>query len=301
MPLPEALQGERWTEDIARKILPLLVWCAENEKTITYGQLDEELQRRGWGHHVNVVVYGHPAGAIGDAMIETEQETGVKHPPINALIVNAKSGIPGSGCDYYITNHLRGIPKRGLSDSDRQTMAWETFEEVWRFDGWRDVLKRYGLKPIVDAIPALEDVETSDREPTKSGWSSEPESEAHRKLKEWVADHPEVLASKIEFQRGETEWLFASGDRVDVLFQHGEGCIAVEVKSEISNDADLERGIYQCVKYRALLRAELKIKGLVPNGRSVLVTSKTVPAALQEDADNLGVSIIFVSKDSLKI
>lgn len=301
MPLPKALEGDRWTEEIARKMLPLLVWCAENEKRITYGQLDSELQRRGLGHHVNVVVYGHPAGAIGDAMIETEQETGVKHPPINALIVNAKSGIPGSGCDYYITNHLQGRPTRDLSDDDRKSMAEDTFEEIWQFEGWRRVLADYGLQPLHGGIPALMDEVTEPGAPVKSGWSNEPESESHRKLKEWVAAHPEVLLSKIKFSKGKTEWLFGSADRVDVMFQHEKGSIAVEVKSEISNEADLERGIYQCVKYRALLRAELKVRNLIPNGKAVLITSKRFSPRLQQVADILGVPVIFVSKKEVEI
>jgi hypothetical protein len=62
MALPEALQGERWTEMTARRIFPILVWCAERGTKITYGQLDAELQRRAWGHHVTAVMYGHPAG-----------------------------------------------------------------------------------------------------------------------------------------------------------------------------------------------------------------------------------------------
>ena len=31
--------------------------------------------------------------------------------------------------------------------------------------------------------------------------------------------------------------------------------IAVEVKSRISNDADITRGIFQCVKYKVVLEA----------------------------------------------
>lgn len=134
MPLPDALQGDRWTEATARNILPLLVWCAENEKKITYGQLDTEIQRRRWGHHVNVVVYGHPAGAIGNALLETERETGNKIPPINALVVNAKSGIPGNGCDYYLTTYLDDHPRKQLSDEQRKAMAEEAMKEVWQFD-----------------------------------------------------------------------------------------------------------------------------------------------------------------------
>lgn len=295
MPLPEAFRGDRWTEATARNIFPLLVWCAENEKKITYGQLDEEIQRRGWGHHVNVVVYGHPAGAIGNALLETEQETGNKIPPLNSLVVNAKSGIPGSGCDYYLTTYLDDKPKKKLTDEQRKAMAEEAMKEVWQFDGWREMLIRYGFQPLQGDIPALRTEESQKKAPTKSGWSSEPESEAHRLLKEWVAENPQILKSKIPFHVGHIEWLFASADCVDVMFEHEEGCIAVEVKSEISNDADLERGIYQCIKYQALLRAELKASGIIPNGTAILVIARQLPSQLQELADLLSVKVLVVA------
>lgn len=291
MPLPDVLRGDRWTEVTARNMLPLLVWCAENEKKITYGQLDAEIQRRGWGHHVNVVVYGHPAGAIGNALLET----GEKIPPLNALVVNAKSGIPGNGCDYYLTTYLVDKPSKKLTTDQRKAMAEEAMKEVWQFEGWQGILNRYGLKPLRGGIPALRSEKVQKKGPAKSGWSSEPESEAHRLLKEWVAQNPQILKSKVSFRSGHTEWLFASADCVDVMFEHEDGCMAVEVKSEISNDADLERGIYQCIKYQALLRAELKAKGLIPNGTAVLVTARQLPLQLQKLADLLAVRVLTVA------
>jgi hypothetical protein len=73
MAMPESLQGDRWTERTARKILPLVIWCAKNGATITYGQLDNAVVSRNWGHHVMAVQYGYPAGAIGSALIEIEK------------------------------------------------------------------------------------------------------------------------------------------------------------------------------------------------------------------------------------
>ena len=295
MPLPKALLGNGWTKDTARNMLPLLVWCAENKKKITYGQLDKEIQRRRLGDHANVVVYGHPAGTIGNALLETEQETGKKIPPLNVLVVNAKSGIPGSGCDYYLKTYLDDKPKEELTVEQRKAMSEEIMEEVWQFDDWKSLLSSYGLHPLQGDIPALHSEKLQKRKANKSGWSGEPESESHRLLKEWVAKNPQILKSKISFRAGHTEWLFASADRVDVMFENKEGCLAVEVKSEISNDADLERGIYQCVKYQALLRAELKANGLIPNGIAVLVTVRQLPLQLQELADLLSVKIIKVA------
>jgi hypothetical protein len=296
MSLPEALIGSTWTRETARNMLPLLVWCAKNGVAITYGQLDTELQRRKLGHHVNVVVYGHPAGTIGDALLATEEEIGERIPPLNALVVNAKSGIPGSGCDYYLKHYLAEMSVAALTVEQRRSMALDTMEEVWRYQGWDDLLERYDMRPIRSSIPALKRVVQKSVAPRKGGWSNEPESEQHKLLKEWVAKNPEILKSKIPFGRGSEEWLYASADKVDVMFEHKDGCIAVEVKSSISNDKDLERGIYQCVKYQALLRAELKAEGNIPNGISVLVVERALPQRLIELADLLGIQVIKVAR-----
>jgi hypothetical protein len=68
-----------------------------------------------------------------------------------------------------------------------------------------------------------------------------------------------------------------------VVFEHEDGCIAN------ANDADLERRIYLCVKYQALLRAELKSKDKISNGSSLLVTDSQLSPSLQALADLLGV------------
>ncbi len=117
-----------------------------------------------------------------------------------------------------------------------------------------------------------------------------------RQLKKWVAQNPHVIKSKIPFKAGTTEWLFASSDRVDVMFEHVDGCAAVEVKAAEAADAELERGIYQCVKYQALLRAELKAEGKVPNGSAALITERDLPADLQNLADLLGVAVYAVAR-----
>ena len=293
MALPEALGGSGWTAVTARQMFPLLVWCAKQGKKITYGQLDTELQRRRWGHHVNVIAYGHPAGAVGNACIEIEKEFGEKVPPLNALVINAKSGIPGTGCDYYLAAYLDKKRSRNLTDAQRKAMAEETMEEVWRFQKWDEILDQCGLSPISGAIPSLHS-ENQRKAPRKRGWSTEPESAAHQALKKWVAENPQVLGSKIPFRPGQIEWLFASADRVDVMFEHKDGCMAVEVKAANANDADLERGIYQCVKYRALLRAELKAESKIPNGSSLLITETRLSPVLQALADLLGVRVITV-------
>lgn len=296
MSLPEVLTRATWTGETARNMVPLLIWCAKNGFSITYGQLDAEIQRRKLGHHVNVVVYGHPAGAIGDALLATEKETGQRIPPLNALIVNARTGIPGTGCDYYLRHYLGKTSSRELTAGQRESMAIDTMEEVWRYQGWDELLNRYKMRPIRGRISLQKKGDQVSTVPSKGGWSNEPESEQHKSLKKWVANNPQLLKSKIPFKLGTEEWLYASADKVDVMFEHQDGCIAVEVKSSISNDKDLERGIYQCIKYQSLLRAELKAKGHVPNGLCVLVVERDLPQKLVELSDLLGIRVVKTSR-----
>lgn len=74
--------------------------------------------------------------------------------------------------------------------------------------------------------------------------------------------------------------------------------LQLKYKAFEASDAELERGIYQCVKYQALLRAELKAKNKVPNGVAVLVTERRLPFVLQKLADKLGVRAISVKRVS---
>jgi len=48
----------------------------------------------------------------------------------------------------------------------------------------------------------------------------------------------------------------------------------VEVKTSKCSEDELQRGVYQAVKYRAVLRAEQKAIRHVPNGEAVLVSTR---------------------------
>lgn len=71
---------------------------------------------------------------------------------------------------------------------------------------------------------------------------------------------------------------------------------AVEVKSLRSGPDDLQRGVYQCIKYQAVIRAEEKAlkhgKGTVRPVRTVLVCEGTLPAGLRAIANMHSVTVI---------
>jgi hypothetical protein len=67
--------------------------------------------------------------------------------------------------------------------------------------------------------------------------------------------------------------------------------LAVEVKSVRSNEIDLYRGIFQCIKYKALLEAEATCAGSTPNIDALLVSEKALPPEFARHAELLGVKV----------
>jgi len=75
------------------------------------------------------------------------------------------------------------------------------------------------------------------------------------------------------------------------VFNSDNEIVAVEVKSKDSNWADLQRGIYQCVKYKAVLGAQ---NDRLPVS-SWLVTETELDGDLKRLAKKLGVKHKIVS------
>ncbi len=296
MPLPKTLQGNTWTRVTARAALPLLIWCAKNGRTITYGKLDQEIVNRGLGHHVMAVLYGYPAGAIGSALIEIEEEWCEAIPPLNALVVNAQNGLPGSGINYYLQRYYepeKNVDK--MTEDEKRAVIEEIHQDIFAYQRWDDVLKKCGIRPVRTGINDEDDAPDEIKRPGRGGWSSEGESKEHKALKQFVADNPAVVGLSTSTEKGQMEYLFASGDKADIVFATKNGFLGVEVKSVISNEADLNRGIFQAIKYQALLRSEQKAVLSPPTARAVLVTERKLPISLQNLADILGVSVYVVS------
>ncbi len=295
MPLPDALQGDSWTKVTARAALPLLIWCAKNGRTITYGRLDQEIVNRGLGHHVMAVQYGYPAGTIGDALIETEEEWGESIPPLNALVVNARDGLPGKGVNYYLESYYDSDKKVAkMSTRERRAVIEEIHADIFAYEYWDKILGEYGLNPIDNGIADNDHDPDRVDQPRRGGWSSEGESDEHKILKEYIARHPASVGLSSRNKKGIVEYLFASGDKADIVFETGNGFLGVEAKSIISNDADINRGLFQAVKYQALLRSEQKAVLVPPTSRAVLVTERELTPSLQNLADVLGIDVHVV-------
>ncbi len=96
------------------------------------------------------------------------------------------------------------------------------------------------------------------------------ESEAHRRLKLYVAKTPDLLSLSSSAE-SEIEHLFCTGDRVDVLYNN-HGPLRTVVEVEIEGAENIVVGIHQAIKYRSLAAAESSLGILSPDVQAFVVS-----------------------------
>lgn len=248
-------------------ILPVLIRAAKEGHPITYTELAEELKdafgipplaRKTW--------YGWPVGYVGKRVRGWDKAI----PPINVIVIGATSGQPGIGADdvaSYYTIRGQDIAKRR---KDYMKAAADAVFDYGR--KWDEVAKHFKVDVLPTRASSVDGSEpiALPKIPAKFG----PESPNHKALKAWAAAHPDQFKRFGIFRRGKTEEQLSSGDRLDAYFFNGIDRLAVEVKASNANDDELKRGVYQCVKYRAVLRAENLARRLAPAAAAVLVSTR---------------------------
>ena len=118
------------------------------------------------------------------------------------------------------------------------------------------------------------------------------EGEEHKAVKEFIRKHPESLGYS-DVVLAETEHILPSGDRLDVYFELSDGThVAIEIKPSISPDQDITRGIFQCVKYHAVMEALRTIECKDYEIEVLLVSVSTLSSHNRTLADELDVDYI---------
>ncbi len=255
------------------------------EPFITYGAIRKELEYQLGIQRIFPTQIGHVAGTLMDLILEIDPRA----PLINVLITR-DTGIPGRGVAGYLARRYK---KKQLAAWDKLSnkKKLETVEverkKVFRYKKWKElnriIFGSYGDIDLLEQAGNEHDYFAGS--PRFGGL---PESEEHKRLKKWVADNPKKIGISREYGKGTNEVTLLSGDEVDVMFSFGTSFCMVEVKSKISNDADFLRGLYQCVKYREVKRAEHF--PFMADVEAVLVTERVLSNQLQERARTLGVA-----------
>ena len=118
------------------------------------------------------------------------------------------------------------------------------------------------------------------------------EGQAHKLLKLYLAQHPELVGVS-PIARVHLEYTFLTDDRVDVMFEnHFPERTVVEI--EVEGRDNLIKGVHQAVKYAALAGVERRAPLVSPRVRAHVVAYKTAYPAVIELADAYGVNLVAV-------
>lgn len=265
--------GTNWTSSTARQALPILLALAKEQRKCTYQELDREIIRRNRlpykDHKRNM---GDVLSRIGDMLNMLSTEWQSELPPLTVLITGGQSGKPSDGVDRFLE---RFASRGGLGPlkGNRSSIIKNATQAVYSCSRWDQVAHYFDLEIPADNIRV---------QPITLPMPNVPESQVkesleHEQLKCYVAAHPELFTDYGSFGPGKTEVQLRSLDRLDVLFGDDQRLLAIEVKAKNVDARELTRGIFQCVKYAALLRAEEALENKNRDVHVVLVTSRTLP------------------------
>lgn len=276
--IDEVIDTQR-TRELVRILLPHMIsWAQAGYTDKTYKSLNNIL---GYSNFRGI---GRVLGRIDDVIVRLRHDSGKSGIPIlNALIKNANTGLPAGGfsyvCDGYNTmppqaqhDIVDGINKRAIE-----------------YRHWDWVLDALGLEPV---SPVVTEEELKIGSKTLYGRGGE--GAEHKALKEYIKSHPEAIGF-YDVLSAEVEYDLPSGDRLDVFFVlKDQTQIVIEVKPSSSPEGDVMRGIFQCVKYEATLKAMRKLRNRGYDIRTVLVVGAPLTSVNQKIADALGVKYKFV-------
>lgn len=262
----------------------LLRALRSGEPFVTYGAIKTELEYQLGIKAIFTIQIGSVAGTLMNDLLGKDP----KAPLLNVLITRS-NGIPSKGAasylaDRYQDDRLREWDK--VSKDEKLTIVERERTKIFAYPHWDKLAAELYGKPKDRRVREPEGNEYDFK--AIGGRGGEAESAEHKRLKEWVSKNPGKIGVPTPQQLTTVEARLLSGDEIDVLFSSGTKFYTVEVKSSRSNDADFTRGIYQCVKYREVKRAEHAPYKI--DIETILITEAELSPKLAERAKLLGVT-----------
>ena len=272
--IADTCHSPKTIENVSKAIPILIRWAQNGITTNTYGDIIRELG------FVRFSGIGTVLGYIEDVIDSLRKKTGKQIPTLNSL-VTGKDGLPSDGFDYVYSKYS------SWPLDVKKTFVAGINKKATDYEHWDQVLQLLCLKPSV--VTSKKDEEKI-RSGKGHGYGEGPQ---HKALKDYIYSHPESIGLRnIVKEKSKTEYILLSGDKLDVYFEQKDGTrIAVEVKSIISQDDDILRGLYQCVKYKAVLDAEDKTHCLMVKSKSILVIEGILSPSNQQVKDSLGIVV----------
>lgn len=290
--LTQLQQGRTYTvADLSEQGAPLLFgWliARKSNAPLTYGEVARRLEaplgiQRIFPTHI---------GSVAGRMMELIHGIRPRAPLINALVVDAKCHLPGEGITSFLVGYY-GRQYENYIDmplSRRRQITDRAIAEVRSYRGWIGVYQQlFGHKPPTP-LDELQRTSEKDGKSPDGRLGGGGEGLEHKRLKAYVAERPNrVTRALLGAVAVTVEAPLLSGDSVDVRFDQGQLTVLVEVKSRISNMDDLMRGLYQCIKYKAVAEAEAFPRE--PEVRVYLIVEEDVPREVSLRARQLNLKI----------
>lgn len=272
-----------WDEKLylerARAALPLLVRQAGAEQTIYYSDLAAELGMPN-PRNLNFVL-----GAIGNELKRLGRIHGKSIPPIQTLVVNKKTKLPGEGILWFLRDRKKIRERYSKANNRlRQHILRDLLFDVFNYEYWPEVLNALKLRPTKEIALKLAS--------SPRGRFGSEEGPAHKALKKLIQSKPHLLGIRNTLKR-EVEYSLQSGDKIDVFFETQNEIYAVEVKPADAPIYDINRGIFQTVKYQAVIEAQQRLlaKSKQKDVFSLLVLGGEFPEELRSTKNTLGVQV----------
>lgn len=254
--------------------LPILVRQAHAGQTIYYGELADELGI------ANPRTLNYVLGAVGTSLTELGRRWDKDIPPLQALVINRAEGMPGAG---FVNSIVDPQLLSGATRRTRKQVVDGMLATVFTYPKWDLVLAHFGVSAVA-VDPQLPE--------RASRYRGGGESEAHRALKELVAADPRLAGVGERVLETVVEYRLPTGDEIDVLLRTRRRIVAVEVKAAHSPEEDIARGVFQCVKYEALLNALSASLGARDDVEAILVLAGSLTPSTRALANALGVRVL---------
>ena len=264
--------GDKLYQQRAREALPILVRQAKAATPIYYEDLATEM---GMPNPRNL---NYPLGCIGDALNELSQEWGRDIPHIQAIVRNRQTDLPGPGFDGFLEEQ----GEKWANAKERRAIIESYWAKIAAYPYWDDVLEALNLEPTSTDLAQII---------ARTARSVGGEGPDHLALKNYVSINPRLVGLKVGDPAGETECGLPSGDCVDVVFYQQRRVHAVEVKPAGASVDDVTRGLFQCIKYRAVMMARAAYEH---DDRSItvcLALGGELPAKLIPLRNSLGIEV----------
>lgn len=263
-----------------------LIATALDGTTMTYGQIKRQLEQQASFS----TVFATRIGMVAGALMHRIQDVVPDAPLINVLVVNQQDWLPSKGAGSFLAVRFRNPRLANPEYKHKHPARWKSYferaaAEVYAYSPaeWAALFERvFGKKlskaQIADERDKRQDGDEDDFGAGAGKYGAGGEGEHHKALRLWVTANPDKVRGSFAKARTETEFQLDSGDRVDTVYHLGDRTIVLEVKSRISNEIDLRRGVYQCIKYRAVKEA-MDVRDDVPV-EAYLVTETEPPGEI---------------------